>query len=102
MTLLASHTVISKGFKSVLGIYGGILYRAQFFFFLKDSSPKKHGYVLGYRYGMSVRYGCTTILRKVGYGYGGDICFIKFFFIYYYVYIFYILISICEFKSNYG
>ena len=59
MTLLASHTVISKGFKSVLGIYGGILYRAQFFFFLKDSSPKKYGYVLGYgyryRYGMAVR-----------------------------------------------
>jgi hypothetical protein len=48
-----------------------------------------------------VRYGGTTFLRKVGYGYDGDICFIKIFFIYYYAYIFHILINICEFKSNY-
>jgi hypothetical protein len=45
-----------------------------------------------------VRYGGTTFLRKVGYGYDEDICFIKFF-----IYIImHILTSICEFKSNYG
>jgi hypothetical protein len=26
-----------------------------------------------------VRYGGTTILKKIGYGYGENICFIKFF-----------------------
>ena len=54
-----------------------------------------------FRVWVPVRYGDTTILRKVGYGYGKDICFIKFF-IYYYAYIFHILISICEFNNNYG
>ena len=33
------------------------------------------------RFRVWVRYGGTTILRKVEYWYGGDICFIKFFYI---------------------
>ena len=37
-----------------------------------------------------VRYGGTTILRKIGYGYGGDICFIKFFYILLCIYFSYI------------
>ena len=53
-----------------------------------------------FRVPVLVWYGDTTILGKVEYGYGGDICFIKFF-IYYYAYIFHILINICEFKRNY-
>ena len=38
-----------------------------------------------------VRYGSTTILRKIGYGYGEDICFIKFFYILLCIYFSYIV-----------
>ena len=39
---------------------------------------------------VSVRYGGTIILRKVGYRYRGDICFIKFFYILLCIYFSYI------------
>ena len=42
------------------------------------------------RFKVPVWYSGTTILRKVGYGYSGDICFIKFFYILLCIYFSYI------------
>jgi hypothetical protein len=77
-----------KGFASLPSKYCSVL-------------PKEARVRFRVRVPVPVRYDGTTILKKIGYGYGGIYVLLKKF-IYYYAYIFHILISICEFKSNYG
>ena len=59
-------------------------------FFLSSFSLVTKEARVRFRVRIPVQYSDTIILRKVGYGYGRDICFIKFFYILLCIYFSYI------------